>query len=250
MHKEIINHLNEIITKLLKNPLMFVSEADVHKFVMWELMKIKELNPENLVETSCSIGINNAGVPSKVGYKTTLIHSEYGNQLKKKERSDIVILNIEDVKKIDDPLDLKTDDLQGNKNWIIPDYILEFGTEKSAKSAEKFKEHIEKDLAKIANSKVNGFLIHIHRNYIKSKEGYLKLNKAKIDEYIQRYAQVIKNNEIDQDKIRVLIAIVDIGNEGRRATSKIRLLKDPLGEPYLDRVNINDIKENVFKLLN
>lgn len=243
MDKEITEHLTKIITKLLKNPLMFVSELDVHKFIMWELIKIPELSPENLVETNCTIGKNKKKEPSSTkGYKTTLIHSEYGNQNKKKERSDIVILNEKDVKKIDNPLDLKIGD-----DWIQPDYLLEFGTEKSAGSKDDFVKHIKKDLKKISNSKVKGYLIHIQRNYVKSKGSRLELNKKKFDDYLTEYFNVIKKKRFIN--INVLVAIVDIGNDSRIVRGKVRLLKDPFGNPYFDPINLNDIEDNVMNLL-
>jgi len=243
MGKEILKHLTLIITKLLKNPLMFVSESDVHKFVMWELMKIKALGPDNLVNTKCTIGkYKDKKPPSKDKYKTTLIHSEYGHEDIDYARSDIVILNENDVKEITNPLDLKI----GNK-WIQPDYIFEFGTEKSAGSKDDFKKHIKKDLKKISNSKVKGYLIHIQRNYVKSKDGRLELNKKKFDNYLTEYINVIKKKRYIN--IKVLVAIVDIGNEDRIVRGKVRLLKDPFGNPYFDPIDQNDIEEDVINLL-
>ena len=49
---EINDHLSKILTIICKNPLIFVSEVDIHKLTMYELMKINELNSKAQIFSS------------------------------------------------------------------------------------------------------------------------------------------------------------------------------------------------------
>lgn len=122
-------------------------------------MRIDELNPDKyLYETGCTIGMSSKGESSEK-YKTMLLHKEYGHANHSWARSDIVILNSSDIKNIDDPINLK----QGDE-WLTPEYIFEFGTEKSATSVTTFFEHLKNDFKKIVEASKQGYLIHIHRH--------------------------------------------------------------------------------------
>jgi len=189
---------------------------------MNELTKIDVLNPMlKLYKTGCTIGGK-----SKDKYKTMLMHKEYGHRCLAYSRSDIVILNEKDIELIDDPIDLKY-----NKEWLIPDYIFEFGTEKSASRADDFEKHLKNDFKKIAYARKRGYLIHIHRNYIKStsKTGRGKKNKLKLDDYLDVYNKVISCiPKSIQKKLRIII--VNIGSDSKNLHSKITLFKNPLSK--------------------
>jgi len=139
MDEKINEVLSDILNYICKNPLIFVSETDIHSLVMEELMKIPELKSSRLYPTNSTIGLNKQGKPSKIKYKTMAVHKEYGHHDIPNARSDIVILNPQEIVKINDPLNLKV-----NKKWIVPDYIFEFGTEKAAGSEGIFKENKKK----------------------------------------------------------------------------------------------------------
>ncbi|MDA3871772.1 MAG: hypothetical protein PF551_05405 [Candidatus Marinimicrobia bacterium] len=244
---EINKHLTEILTKIFKNPLIFVSEADVHKLVMNELMKIDELNPDNLVDTACTIGSSGNGVSSEK-YKTMLMHSEYGHQNLPKARSDIVILNKKDVAEIDNPLDLNKKENEGENRWLTPDYIFEFGTEKSANSIKVFKTHLKNDLKKISKSKKMGYIIHIQRNYYVSEGKRQENNIAKYEEYAKAFMGEIK--DYSKDKIKIVIAIIDVGGTVRKVYGKVRLITNPFGSnPKFERIGLDSVQTEISKLL-
>ena len=237
---EIDSTLTNILEYICKNPLIFVSETDMHGLVMRELMKISELHPEKLYPTSCTIGMNKIGEPSEVTYKTMRVHKEYGHAELDRSRSDIVILNPKDIKDIVDPLNLK----KGTKktDWIIPDYIFEFGTEKAAKSKEKFSEHLKNDIKKSNKSKEKGYVIHIQRNLCK------KYKSANTDKF-EGYLEVVKEERKRANpNVRILVFVVDIGNEGKRISKggKIKLFKDG----RFVGVNQKHLNEEIRKTLN
>lgn len=238
LQSQINDHLVNILTFICKNPLIFNSESDVHELVMRELMNIPKLNPnETLFDTSCSIGKNIKGKQSKINYKTMLMHKEYGHATSAFSRSDIVILNPSDVKGIDDPINLRRD----NK-WLIPDYVFEFGTEKSAGSVSVLKKHIKNDIKKVANATKQGYLIHIHRNYYKSSGGRKLKNIEKFEKYSEAILDEINLINKNNNKLPKIIVIkINIGGKGRdiRKEGKVRILRDPYNNPNCKLTGIN-----------
>lgn len=236
-NEKIDETLANILSYICKNPLIFVSETDIHSLVMRELMKIPELNM--LYSTNSTIGLNKEGKPSKTKYKTMAVHKEYGHHDLPNARSDIVILNPQEIKKINDPLNLKV-----NKKWIEPDYIFEFGTEKSAGSERIFREHLKNDIKKTKKSNKKGYVIHIQRNICKSKGIGLVKNRNKYE----GYSNVIKESIRElYTRLKILVIIVDIGNEGRGIykEGKIKIFKNG----KFIGINKHKVKEEVKKIL-
>lgn len=235
--------IDEILTNVLdyicQNPLIFVSETDIHSLVMGELMKISELKYTKLYSTNSTIGLNKQGKPSKIKYKTMAVHKEYGHHDMPNARSDIVILNPEEIAKINDPLNLKV-----NKKWIEPDYIFEFGTEKAAGSERIFKEHLNSDIKKVNKSKKKGYVIHIQRNICKSRGIGLYKNRNKYEGYSNVIRQSLKGLN---PKVKVLVVIIDIGNEGRGIykEGKIKIFKN---DKFIG-TNKNKVKDEIKKIL-
>jgi hypothetical protein len=214
--------LAEVLACICKNPSIFVSETDIHTLVAEALMsKITELSSKRLYPTKASIGKNQYGEASKKTYKTMRVHKEYGHglsqigaedEVKPGSRSDIVIFNEDQIATIDDPINLKS----GNA-WIIPDYILEFGTEKCAASKDVFKKHFENDLKKTARSEKKGYVIHIHRNYCRSTGKSWEANKKKYEDYTKEIIESIKQVN---SKVKVVIVLVELGSDVGRSIKK------------------------------
>jgi len=235
INKAIVNTVDHIC----KNPLIFVSETDIHYFAMRELMKIPCLKPEKLYPTNCTIGLNNKGRPSPQKYKTVAIHKEYGHKDLPRARSDIVILNPKDISKINGPLNLKS-----NGRWLVPEYIIEFGTEKSAKGSKDFMKHLNNDIKKAKKSKKRGYVIHIQRNLCKSKGKKLANNRSKYE----GYSNVIKKAfERTNHCIRLIVLIVNIGNRKRAIykEGKIKIFKNG----QFKAINQNSIKHEINYIL-
>lgn len=224
--------LAAILTFICKNPSVFVSETDVHTLVAEALMQIGELGSKQLYPTRATIGVNLQGVASAETYKTMRVHKEYGHgassqetdsEVKPGSRSDLVIFGEDQVASMDDPVNLKS-----GGEWIKPDYILEFGTEKCAGSREVFETHFMNDVRKTSNSKVRGYVIHIQRNYCQSTGERLEQNRNKYE----AYSDVITRNAATvaaRQNLKVLVILVELGSAAGRGIfreGKIKIFKN------------------------
>lgn len=237
--------IEDILEFIITNPLVFCSEVDIQFLITRELMKIPELSSDSLYPTNCSIGLNRLGEPSDRKYVTTAVHREYGSAEINNARSDIVILNPNKIKNIG-PIDYKAGlSLKIGKDkadWIKPDYIIEIGTEKSAGEVNKFSNHLRDDIRKTNASNNKGYIIHIQRNIFKDKK-----NKQDNDEKIEHYLKVInEEKKMAKANIRILVFIIDIGNEGRRVIRKVRAYKNNKFVP----MNQNNLNKEIRKILN
>ncbi len=241
MYDQIKEKVASVLDHILKNPAVFFNEGDIQALFYRELRQIKEL--DRLYETGCTLGISQNMVISQQCYKTYLIHREYGVRGFPNARTDLVIFNENDIKSITHPLDLKKED----NSYLKPDYIFEFGTEKSAGSATNFKDHIENDLKKLETAAKRGFLIHIQRNYL--LRGSSPANKDKYEKYtdilVKELIQI--NQKPVSNKIIPLIFKVDIGNPGKRIArqGKIQMFD---GEKIVG-INQKDLSKVIIKLL-
>ena len=256
MKEKIKTQIVEALNLICLNPSIFVSEMDIHMIFMKELMKIDELNYcKKLYNTNCTIGNRNGKISEKK-YQTTLIHKEYGHSnetIKGKSRSDIVILNKDEVNEIDDPINLKR-----KGKWLTPDYIFEFGSEKSATEKKTFIKHFKGDLEKVTVAKIQGYLIHIHRNYYKSNGKRGLKNKTKYEEYAKTIQEeLLKYNKkyiINcKEKPKIVIIKIDLGGTDRPVTNegKVQILKDPYNNPncQFEGINLKELKSEFEKLL-
>jgi len=243
MQKEIYKKLAHILSFICNNPLLFVSETDIHVLVMSELMKISSFDPfKRLYKTQVSIGKNKKGEISANKYFTMLIHKEYGHNTKIGERSDIVIFDAEDATMINDPINLK----DGQK-YLTPKYIFEFGTEKSAGVLKTYKKHLENDFKKLSKSKDKGFLIHIQRRFVRARQGSGRLinNQIKLKYYEQATAEFWSNKH--DSNVIPLIFYVEIGVQERNIGSKVKIF-DPYENKW-KRINLKSIENEIIRIL-
>jgi len=237
--KQIYKAVASVVDFICRNPLIHVSETDIHALMIHELYKIPTLSPEKLYGTNYGIGINRNGSASSKKYKTMLIHKEYGHNSTRYARSDIVILGKENVKNIDDPINLKS-----KKRYLIPDYKFEFGTEKAG----EYSRHLESDLKKLGESKVVGFLIHLHRNYINAPKASKTLSKNQekyknMDSITKEKWKAVKV----KDNLKIIVCLIEIGNKGRRVKSKVKIFNPAEGK--MKSVNLKRISGEVLSIL-
>ncbi|MBT3878500.1 MAG: hypothetical protein HOF76_05530 [Candidatus Scalindua sp.] len=197
---EIYGKIAKVVHLVCNNPSVFVSETDIHALMMNALMEIPHLDPFTK-DGLCSINVpRGTGASSK--YITMLIHKEYGHNIKSYARSDIVILDKSEIKKIDDPINLKK---EKGKKYLIPKYIFEFGTDKSG-GIRGYEKHLYGDFIKLFECKDegNGFLIHIHRFDTTNDPDGTKANE-KIEGYHKKTSAIwdkvkgCKKPEMDED---------------------------------------------------
>lgn len=228
-----------VIEMISKNPTLYFSEVDLQSLFAEELMRIKGL--DKLYNTDCTIGLNQKSEESDKKYKTTAVHREYGTTETNNARNDVVVFNPAKIIKINDPINLKI-----GKNYIIPDFTIEIGTEKSAGSASNYVEHLEKDIERVKNNVIKGYAIHIQRNKVSA--GYLSKNKKKYDEYISSSAKIFQKLS---PNTRALVVMLNVGNEKRKIfrEGKLQLLKKSNDKYKFVGIPQSKIKLEVMELL-
>ena len=177
------------------------------------------------------------GEASDKKYPTFAIHREYGLNKGKSSRVDLAILNPKNIPHIVDPINLK----DANNDYLKPDFIFEFGTDKSAKSCKSFYRHLLKDTEKLKFAKKRGYLIHVQRNYLRGKAN--NANKEKYDQYTQAIKRLSKN--LPQN-INLLYFKVDLGGPKRiiKKEGKVKMFKNNV----LDGIPQESIKEEIMSL--
>jgi hypothetical protein len=208
---------------LCSNPAVFVSEMDIHVLMIRELMTLEALNPmKHLYETGATIGMDKKNSPSSMRYRTMLLHKEYGHNTGKGERSDIAIFDPDDVSKLDDPVNLKA-----GGRYVTPRFILEFGTEKAAGGVKQLKKHMRDDYSKLVHAKEMGYLIHLHRMYVRTSSGSPKLKKhvMKIKQCRNAIAEVWKETG-QKERLNALAFVIRIGAGAHNTKRKLDMF-DP-----------------------
>jgi len=250
--KKLYGKIAEVVSDVCNNPAIHFSETDIHVLMMKALMEIGCL--KRRYNTKCTIGRNYKGKASEDKYKTMLVHKEYGCNTGKRERSDIVIFDEQGVNSIDDPINLKN-----GKKYLTPEYVFEFGTEKSASAIKNYEKHLKGDLKKLSKIENKGFLIHIQRTNVKAstETERFKKNRKRIQDYVNSTVKIWGNERKKlKDKVEVLIFFVDIGGERRTVREKVRMFNPyPKHNPKSKKddscppVNSKDIKEIIKKFL-
>jgi len=235
--EDVNSKIAETLDFILKNPSIFFSEADIQAIFYEKFRELEKLN--KLYDTGCSIGLNQYGEESDKKYPTYAIHREYGLNNNKNNRLDLAIFDPHYIHSIVDPINLKNND---NK-YLTPDYIFEFGTDKSAKSCKNFYKHLLKDTEKLKFAKKKGYLIHIQRNYLKGEA-----NNANKEKYDQQHTEAIKrlSKNLPQN-INLLYFKVDLGGPKRiiKKEGKVKMFKNNV----LDGIPQEGIEEEIMSLI-
>jgi len=185
---DIENAIAETCIKIIQEPLLYFSEADVQQLLTEELKKIEAL--KELYQT-----LIHKGKDSRSFYKTSLLHREYGGGAR--TRIDIVILSDNDVKQIDNP------NLKKGKKYIEPEFAFELGTEK----INDIGKHLVNDIRKLNNVKKIGYIIHIYKDITVSATGTKSRNNTK-NKIIRIFKSVFKNYKRVNGKIKKLAILL------------------------------------------
>ncbi len=262
--KKLYGKIAEVVSDVCNNPAIHFSETDIHVLMMKALMEIGCL--KKMKDTNCTIGMNRDGGVSSTKYKTMLVHREYGHNDYKKATSDIVIFDEDDIETIDkDPRVLKSEG-----KYLKPKYIFEFGTEKVSGSKTRLKDehleeqwaknraknirggkgkkytvHIANDLQKLSKCKTEGFLIHIHRNYVQKHK-----NRKTIEKYQNEFKNVWEAWE-KKAVVKMLVFFVEIGVPAWYTKNKVKMFNPYPKEArdYLIDVNQRDIECTIKNFL-
>jgi hypothetical protein len=213
---DIDNAIVETCIKIIQEPLLYFSEADIQQLLTEELKKIGALKKP--YPTLIHKGKNSKGF-----YKTSLLHREYGGGAG--TRIDIVIFLDNDVKKIDD-LNLKI-----GKKYITPEFAFELGTEKTRNIGK----HLVNDIKKLNNVKNTGYIIHIYKDRTKSVTG-TKLRKNTKDKIIRNFKSVFEKNKCTNGNIKKLAILLSPFKDQELTKGKCEIFNGNRWE----KVNVND----------
>ena len=185
---DIDNAIVETSIKIIQEPLLYFSEADIQQLLTEELKKIGALKKPYPT-------LIHRGKNSKSFYKTSLLHREYAGG--GSTRIDIVIFSENDVKKIDD-LNLKI----GNK-YITPEFAFELGTEKTINIGK----HLESDIKKLNKVENTGYIIHIYTDRTKSPTGTKRRNNT-VGKIKNAFKSVFEKNKCTNGNIKKLAILL------------------------------------------
>jgi len=194
--------ITDFLIKVVREPLIHFSEADLQQLLVEELRKIDTLSAN--YPTKVRRGQN-----SKSVYQTSLIHREYGGG--QGSRIDVVIFDQHDVNEIDDI------NLTKGKKYLKPLFAFELGTEKTSDT----KGHFDNDIKKLGKSKETGYLIHIYRDKTKAKSG--SQSRKKTEENIKSgFKEVFAQYRADP-KIKILAVLLRIYRHQTRILGKCEI---------------------------
>ena len=185
---DIDNAIAETCIKIIQEPLLYFSEADVQQLLTEELRKIKVL--KKLYNT-----LVYKGKGSKDIYKTSRLHREYGGG--KGRRIDIVILSEDGIKKINDP------NLTMGKKYLDSEFAFEIGTEKTR----NIKKHLVNDIDKLNNVRSTGYIIHIYKDRTKSATGTGRRNNT-VEKIKSGFKNAFESNSCKNVRIRKLAILL------------------------------------------
>jgi hypothetical protein len=216
--------------KIIKEPLLYFSEADIQQLLAEKLRKIKAIKKtyQTLV---------NKGKSSKSFYKTSLLHREYGGGGGR--RIDIVIFSENDVKKIDD-LNLKI----GNK-YITPEFAFELGTEKTA----NIRKHLVNDIDKLNNVNKTGYIVHIYTDRTVSRTGTERRDNT-VEKIKNNFKNVFINNKCKNNKIKKLAILLSPFKDQKLTKGKCEIFN--VSNCKWEKVNVaydNNLRDKIIDQL-
>lgn len=212
--KDIDKAIIEVCWRIIREPLLYFSEADVQQMLVEELHGIDSL--ANTYETQVP-----KGEGSKAMYKTSLVHREYGAG--EGQRFDVVIFDPNDVRLIDH------ENLMINGDYLEPAYAFELGTEKTAKVGD----HLDRDIKKLkarAEKMICGYLIYLYKDTAKTERGkhaHEETNK-KIED---QFKNVVKNKANGLPKnIKMLAILIRTAKNQPRFLGKCEIFNGTMWE--------------------
>lgn len=208
---EINNAIIDTCISIIKEPLIYFSEADIQLLLCENIRKISTFS--KLYRTSLNRGKN-----SKSYFKTSMLHREYGGG--KGTRIDIVLFHPKQLREIINPN--LTDD---KEDYLVPMVAFELGTEKT-KDAQS---HFKKDVNKLSKAYDKGYLIHFYKDVTQSRKGTHSRENTenKID---KNYKKIINNNKVHGKKVKILAILVRTYVNQKRIIGKCEIYNNDSGE--------------------
>lgn len=188
--------------EIIREPLLYFSEADVQQLLVERLRQIEPLSKTYPTAV-------HKGRGSKGKYRTSLVHREYGGG--GGTRIDVAVLSPADVAQIDNA------NLTKRGRYLHPVYAFEIGTEKTSDT----RRHLDGDLKKLATrSQGTGYAIHIFRDTTRSASG--TESRRRTDARLERdFKNVVAHlGSHAPANVKVVTILIRIGREQTRTRGK------------------------------
>lgn len=187
LKQDIDQAVAKVCIQIIQEPLSYFSEADIQQMLVEELRKIKELRKTYKTKIPKGTDANSL-------YTTSLLHREYGAG--DKSRIDVVVFDPEDVATIDNV------NLKNGKEYLLPVYAFELGTEKSSNTYLVTYNHVKGDLEKLLKTikaSGTGYLIHFYKDITQSANGTKSRQKtdAKIEKDFKKVFENVREIELN-----------------------------------------------------
>lgn len=192
--------------EIIREPLVYFSEADVQQLLVERLRQIESLSKMHPTAV-------HKGRGSKGTYRTSLVHREYGGG--GGTRIDVVVFGPADVAQIDNA------NLTSRGKYLRPAYALEIGTEKTSDT----RRHLESDLKKLATrTQGTGYAIHIFRDTTRSASG--TESRGRTDARLERDFKDVVARLAPQApaNVKVVAILVRVGRDQPRTRGKCEVL--------------------------
>jgi len=171
-----------LCSEAINEPLTYFSEADLQS----RLFQMLSDKYPALCRTGYTRGVGKTSAP----FRTRLVHREYGAG--GQQRIDLVILDPDSVKAVDNPFLKKT-----GGGYVKPRYAIELGTEKSGDSLN----HLLSDIKKVSAASDRGYVVHLFRDVSVADSGTRRRQNTEervIGHFrlaVEQAYQAIKNRE-------------------------------------------------------
>ena len=229
MENSICDAIAKTCLDIIKEPLIYFSEADVQQLLVENLRKIPELKKNYPTAVP-------KGKGSKSRYSTSLLHREYGGGGGR--RIDAVLFDPEDVAQIND-INLTVD-----KEYIVPQYAFELGTEKTSDTAQ----HLKNDLHKLGTCKKAGYLIHFYKDVTQAATGTKSRERAE-DRVQRNFKNAFEDlSPEEKGKVKVLAILLRTYRNQIRMRGKCEIFN---GQKWV-QVNVSrdkDLKSAILEQL-
>jgi hypothetical protein len=186
---DIDSAVTNLCLSIIKEPLLYFSEADIQQLLVEELRKIRQIG--ETYPTSVR-----KGKDSKGKYHTSIIHREYGGG--GRSRIDVVIFDPDDVAQIDNV------NLTRGGKYLKPAFGFELGTEKTQEASG----HLEHDLIKLKNrTKDTGYILHFYKDVTQAKTGTLSRQRTekKLEKHFKNVFMTRESFETPKIKILAIL---------------------------------------------
>lgn len=226
-HSEVNNAIIDTCMSIIKEPLIYFSEADIQQLLCENLRKINTFS--KMYRTSL-----NRGKDSKSYFKTSMLHREYGGG--KGTRIDIVAFHPKQLREITNPNLTDT-----NGNYLLPMIAFELGTEKTTDAFS----HFRSDINKLNNVSDRGYLIHVYKDVTQSSKG--TKSRENTETKIQRkFKEVFETNIIQNNKVKVLAFLIRTYVDQKRIIGKCEIFDSKKAE--WEKINISK-NENIKRAI-